>query len=273
MDPEGFSRLEQEGWKRAAGSYEHWWSSLTRSFVEDLVEAAGVRRGMDVLDLACGPGYVSEAAAARGANTIGTDFSSEMIDIARRRLPSLRFEVGDAQQIDFPDASFDAVLNNFGILHLPDPERSLAESRRVLRRGGRLGFTVWADPKGGPGARIVADAIEAHADLTIAIPKGPDPLRFAEVDACRDALAEAGFDPRSVRFTAHTVSWWIPSETFLFEAERDGGVRTAAILGAQPPERLERIREAIERGVAAYPAKDGFAIPMVAHVVVATSTS
>jgi len=267
MDHEAFARLEREGWERVASDYDRWWSPLTRQFVEPLLDAAEVKAGSRVLDLACGPGYVSEAAAARGAVPLGLDFSPAMVAIARKRLPVISFEVGDAQRIAQPDAAFDAVVMGFGILHLPEPEHCLEEARRVLRPGGWFAFSVWGEPSECPGARIVSDAIEKHADLSVPLPKGPDMLRFADPASCRASLASAGFPAESYRRTTRSAAFRIPTPEFLFEAERDGGVRVAALLARQSPERLAAIRAAIERGVAAYPSGDAYELPMTAHVV------
>src|SRR5207244_384590 len=79
---------------------------------------------------------------------------------------------GDAQHLLFTDATYDRVLLNFGLLHLSRPEKSCAEAFRVLKAGGKFGFTVWASPPENPGAKIVRDALDAEADLTIELPPG-----------------------------------------------------------------------------------------------------
>jgi ubiquinone/menaquinone biosynthesis C-methylase UbiE len=84
---------------------------------------------MRLLDVVCGPGYVSEAAEARGAEPVGVDVAEAMIELARRRLPDLEFVVGDAQRLPLADRSFDVVTMNFGILHLAEPTRAIAEPR------------------------------------------------------------------------------------------------------------------------------------------------
>src|SRR5437867_736383 len=146
-----FSQLEREGWQRVARKYEDAWSGLTRLFIPPLLQAAGVKAGSRLLDVACGPGYAAEAALALGAEAIGVDFSAEMIRLARERAPTIEFRVGDAQALDFEDNSFHAVVMNFGVLHLTNPEAAFAEARRVLRPGGRYAFTVWTGPDNCPG--------------------------------------------------------------------------------------------------------------------------
>src|SRR5262249_10497605 len=144
--------------------YDSVWASLTRQLIPHLLANASVSAGMLVLDVACGPGYVSAAAQQLGALPTGTDFSEKMIGIAEKMFPEIRFTRGDAQDLPFEDGSFDRVLMNFGLLHVSQPEKACAEACRVLKREGKFGFTVWAGPEQNPGAKIVNDAIEAYAN-------------------------------------------------------------------------------------------------------------
>jgi SAM-dependent methyltransferase len=178
--------------------------------------------------------------------------------------------VGDAERLEFPAASFDRVLINFGVLHFPRPERALAEARRVLRAGGRLGFSVWAGPELSPGARAVDDAVAAHAESPADLPAGPPLADFVDGELCGAALARLGFDPDSLRFTTRVGRWRVPSADFLFEAERRGGVRTAALLARQSPERIAAIRVAIAAALAPFAAEGGYVLPMAAHLAAIT---
>jgi ubiquinone/menaquinone biosynthesis C-methylase UbiE len=141
---DAFTRFEHEGWNRVADKYDSTWASSTRQFIGPLLDAAEVAPGMSMLDVGCGPGYVSAAAAERGAIPSGIDFSREMIAIARRMFPQIEFREGDAQQLAFADGMFDSVVANFALLHLTNPERACAEACRVLKAGGWFGFTTWA---------------------------------------------------------------------------------------------------------------------------------
>jgi ubiquinone/menaquinone biosynthesis C-methylase UbiE len=267
-----FARFEHQGWERVAHKYDSAWSSLTRQFIPFLIETARVAPNMSILDVACGPGYVSAAAKKLGANPTGIDFSKEMITIARRIFPGIPFVEGDAQQLPFADAEFDRVLMNFGLLHLSQPEKACAEAGRVLRPGGKFAFTVWAQPSENPGMKIVEDAIEAHADLNVQLPEGPPHFLFSSKEECRQTLERHGFDSQSLIFETHLVEWSVPTGRFLFEAERDAGVRTAGLLAKQSPEKLEAIGRAIEGGVRRYARGVDFVIPMAAHVVVVSKS-
>ena len=270
MEPdeaEAFRRLEREGWERVAAQYEDAWAALTRQFVAPLVELAAVGPGQRVLDVACGPGYVAEAAARLGARAEGVDCTPAMVRQAAARCPGLRFSEGDAERLDLPDRSFDRALINFGLLHFARPERALAEAHRVLRPGGRLGFTVWAGPEESPGARVVDDALAAFAETPADLPEGPTAYSFGDAAGWRTVLEPLGFDGASLRFATFTARWRVPTADFFFEAELRAGVRTAALLARQSPERLASIRTAMAAAMAAFAEDGAYVLPMAAHLV------
>jgi SAM-dependent methyltransferase len=267
---EAFTKFEHEGWERVANKYDSVWSSSTSQFIPSLLDAAGVSAKMSILDIGCGPGYVSAAAAERGAMPIGLDFSREMIAIAKKMSPQIEFREGDAQHLPFPDRNFDRVVANFALLHVAKPEHAMKEANRVLKPGGRFGFTTWAKISVNPFVKIVDDAIQAHANLDVDLPPGPPFYLFESEDEFREALERAGFDGDSMTFKVHTIEWHVPSARFVFEAELNAGVRTAGLLARQTPEALRKIQLAIEKSVQRYAKGDGFAIPKAAYVVTAS---
>ena len=267
-----FARFEHESWQRVADKYDSVWSSLTRQFIPHLLTETKLAPGMAVLDLACGPGYVSAAAQQLGAVPTGMDFSEKMIWIARTMFPEISFIQGDAHNLPFDDAAFDRVLMNFGLLHVSRPEQACAEACRVLKPGGNFGFTVWVGPEQNHVAKIVNDAIEAHARLDVGLPEGPPKYLYGEPEECRQVLERAGFDGSSMTHDRRPVEWQLPHAGYLFEAERNAGVRTAGLLARQKPEALEAIRLAIENGIKQFARGKHFILPMAAHVVVASKT-
>ncbi len=132
-----FRAFEHAGWQGAALRYDDAFGSLTRQAIDPLLDAAQVRSGARVLDVASGPGYVAAAAAARGARVTGVDFSLAMVRLARAQNPAVKFRTGNAEALPFRDGSFDAVVMNFGMLHLARPEHAVGEALRVCRRGRR----------------------------------------------------------------------------------------------------------------------------------------
>ena len=250
IDPVAFREFEHQGWQEVATRYHGGFAGVTVQSAGPLLDAAHVAAGKRVLDVACGPGYVAAEAAGRGANAVGIDFSSEMVEEARRRYPSVEFREGDAEQLAFPDSSFDAVVLNFGMLHLSRPELALSEAHRVLRPGGRFAFTVWDTPDKAIGFGIVLKAIQKHGDMNVPIPPGPPFFRFSDPEESRRSLIAAGFANPVVSHVPQT--WRLSSPDALFDVMYNGSVRNAALLRAQKPEALEAIRAEIRTAVESY---------------------
>jgi SAM-dependent methyltransferase len=179
----------------------------------------------------------------------------------------IEFREGDAQNLPFADGNFDRVLANFALLHLSDPGRACAEACRVLKPGGRFGFTVWAEAAENPYAQLIDDAIQAHADLDVKLPSGPPYYLYKTKEDFRQAMERAGFDGASMIHAIHRIEWIVPTPGYPFEAELNAGVRTAGFLAAQPGDRLSAIRSAIEKKVKRYAKDNVFAIPKAAYVV------
>src|SRR5712692_2796284 len=261
-DPTAFRDFEQAGWQRAAEHYGEAFGALTTQTADALLDAVHATNGTRLLDVATGPGFIAGAAAARAAIVTGLDFSPAMIAAARARFPAIDFREGDAEALPVDEASFDAVVMNFGMLHLARPEAAIAEAHRVLRPGGRFAFTVWGAPELALGFGLVVRAVEKYGEPGVGLPEGPPFFQFSDAVACRTTLNAAGFS--DVDVGTLRLTWEMTSPDTVFEAVSHGGVRTAAVLRAQTPGALEQIRAAVRRGVEAYWSRDGtFAVPML----------
>ena len=261
-----FTEFEHRGWQRVANKYDSGWSSATRQFVPPLLDAAEVDENMLILDVGCGPGYVSAAAKERGAVPIGLDFCQQMIGIAKRMFPDIQFCEGDAQKLPFADGTFDRVLSSFALLHLAAPERACAEACRVLKPGGKFGFTTSAKLEENAFVRLVEDAIRTHANVGVGM-GGPPHYLFDNPEEFRTELERAGFDGASMTFKLHTINWKLPSARFIFELELKATVLTGARLARQTPETLCAIESAIDKAIQPYARGDGFVIPKAAYIV------
>ena len=257
-----FHDFEHEQWEGAVDAYHAGWGGLTAQAIPPALDVLDVAAGTRVLDVASGPGYLAARAAALGAEAVGVDFSAAMVARARALHPEVPFQEGDAEDLPFGDDTFDAVAMNFGVLHLARPEAAIAEACRVLRPGGRYGFTAWADPGRAAGFAIVLDAVR-RCGRPVELPHGPDFFRFSEPAACEAALRGAGF--ADVHVQRLDLRWRLGSPDALFRAFHLGTARTGALLRGQDAEALARIAAAVRGAAAPYQRSDGdLEVPMPA---------
>jgi demethylmenaquinone methyltransferase/2-methoxy-6-polyprenyl-1,4-benzoquinol methylase len=165
-----------------------------------LTAHAVVSPGDSVLDACCGTGDLAIACARAGGRVTGLDFSEPMLERARRKEPAFEWVNGDLLALPFADASFDAATVGFGVRNVDDLERALAELRRVLRAGGRIGILEITRPRGllAPFYRFWFDGVvpllgkvlpggSAYAYLPASVRRFPSPEDLAEL------IAAAGF--------------------------------------------------------------------------------
>lgn len=200
---------QQPAFGNVAETWEKWETWLApgyRCFNRLFLRKAGIAGGQKALDLGCGTGYAARLAAdivGPGGNVVGLDISQEMIDVASRRTNALgfaqvSFQTCDITHLPFPDDSFDAATARFSLMFVPDVENTLSETHRVLKNGGRLVASVWAEPEKNPLPRNV---LKQYFDLPPADPAVPGPFRFAKSGDLSRLLSAAGFtkiDDRSI---------------------------------------------------------------------------
>lgn len=266
VDPAAFTAFEHEGWQRVADRYHGRFREVTTQSIEPLLDAAGAGPGVRLLDVASGPGYVAATAAKRGVLVTGLDFAAAMVDLARRLHPGVEYREGDAQALPFDDESFDAVVMNYGILHLAEPERAIREGLRVLRPGGRYAFTVWAGDA--RGFAIVMEAVERHGDVNVPLPPGPPFFQFGEPAECERTLLAAGF--RAAKTVRLDQVWRVTSPETFVEEYLDSSVRTGALLRAQKPEALAAIGRQVREALESYRHGDAVVLPVPAILASAT---
>jgi ubiquinone/menaquinone biosynthesis C-methylase UbiE len=258
-----FKELERTGWHERAALYDGRAGQMTRHAANRLLDAVGAVAPMQLLDVCCGPGYSAGEAAARGCTAVGIDLAAGMVAEAQRRFPAATFRVGDAEALDVADASVDAVVCGFGVLHLPEPERALAEAFRVLRPGGRYAFAVWCRPDKAQLSGIAQAAIAAHADMSVPLPPAPPREQYSDADFAARSLAAIGFTETRSEEIPLTFRAQRPED--VWEWYDRATVRTAALLALQTPAVREQIRAAILAGAARY-AQDG-AIVVPNHAI------
>jgi ubiquinone/menaquinone biosynthesis C-methylase UbiE len=267
---ERFRAFEQAGWEdpSVAACYDDRLSSVTTQSIAALLDAAGVGNGSRVLDVATGAGYAAVTAARRGADAIGVDFSTAQLRIARERHPEVRFEHADAEALPFAPESFDAVVNGFGMCHVPNPDRALREAFRVLRHGGRVAFTVWEMPEHAAALGAFYGAVRTHGSMEVGLPAGPSFFLFSDPEQSTRTLLDAGFVSPACRQVRQL--WRVSAPDEVFEAITEGTVRAAATLRAQSASARERIRAALREAIAGYARGDCYEVPMPAMLASAT---
>jgi ubiquinone/menaquinone biosynthesis C-methylase UbiE len=266
QDPDAFAAFEQQGWEVVSHDYAYWFMPLTRQSVETLLDAACTEPPCRLLDVATGPGVVAAGAIARGVDTIGIDFAFEAVDIASRNVPQAYFEVGDAQAMSFNNASFDAVICAYGIMHMPNPDRALAEMYRVLRPGGRIAVSVWEAPGDENGFGLMYRSIRQHGKIeTNDLPHGPDFFQFGTAEHLSEALASVGFTGCQVQRLAQY--WYFDDPDQFITSFADATVRSRGLLAAQSPRARAEIYASVRDGLLAF-SDDGesYQIPMPALI-------
>ncbi|MFF5186407.1 class I SAM-dependent methyltransferase [Streptomyces sp. NPDC000345] len=177
--------------------YEHYVAPLMAPFVTALVDAVDLYPGATVLDLACGTGFAARAAAAQAGPTgrvAGADLNEGMLKVAVARhprlYPDIEFTAAPADDLPYPDATFDAVLCQQGAQFFPDLDAALRETARVTRPGGRFAATVWSHLDDSPYFVAQLRAVERYGT-----PEAAEFFRTAFTAAGRltATLARSGF--------------------------------------------------------------------------------
>jgi ubiquinone/menaquinone biosynthesis C-methylase UbiE len=151
VEPKLHRRVQRYGWDKAVGDYDTYFVPLLRRCSERVIGMLDPQPGERVLDVATGTGVAAFMSAERvqsDGRVIATDISENMVQqgekYARdRSIANVKFERADAEELPYPDASFDAVSCVLGLMYPADPQRALEEMHRVLRPGGRAAACVW----------------------------------------------------------------------------------------------------------------------------------
>jgi ubiquinone/menaquinone biosynthesis C-methylase UbiE len=263
---QSFGEFELAGWEneQTATAYDQSLSRVTTQSIGPLLDAADVMPGHAVLDVATGAGYVAAAAAQRGAWPVGIDFSATQVRLARSRYPNIRFEQADAEALPFDCDAFDAVVNAFGLCHLPNPQQAILEAFRVLKPGGRVAFSVWDAPEWVNGLGAIYASVRTHGAMDVGLPVGPNFFLFSSAERSMGALHAAGFV--SAAFRQAPQVWRAEDPDALFAMVLTSTVRAAATLRAQDPAALHNIREAVRQTVSEFRRGDTYEVPMPAVI-------
>ena len=232
-----------------------------------LLDMSGVSEGARVLAVGCGTGEEAFAAAVRAGlagEVVGTDLSAAMIDVAINvagdsGVSNVSFRVMDAQRLEFPNASFDAVIARNSLMFVPDLQQALSEMRRVLRPAGRVGVTAWSSAARNPrisgplrAARVMGARPPESATYRVA-------LRLSRPSHLAAALRRSGFGDVRVRRVTLSAPYADLEEAVAAALEQSGTQELVGLVGSADGE--ERMRRSLARRWARYSTRDGFQLP------------
>ena len=251
-----FKELEHQGWAEKARFYDDHFAGVTRQAIEPLIEGLGDITGRRLIDICCGTGDLAEAAALSGALVTGLDFAEPMVEIAQARVPVAKFEVGDAEKLNFEDAGFDAATCAFGLWHLAEPDKAISEAARVLKPGGTYSYTTWLPPdQGWDMMDFLMTAINKHGSMDVSLPPAPSPFRFAQVADAEEALRNSGFS--SATFEKRVAIWRGQTGEDLLDLLDKGIVRAPMLIDAQAPDAKQAIINDIKSGAETFRDHEG----------------
>src|SRR6266540_7115793 len=242
-----------------------------RSVSEWLIDQVDPQPGQTILEVTAGPGETGFLAAERiGANgrLISTDGSVGMVDAARRGaeargLGNVECRVMDAQDIELPDSSVDAVISRFGVMLTPEPARVMREARRVLRDGGRLAYAVWGPPDRNPWLTLLVGAALQSGHAPPGDPFGPGGVfSLAAPEANRALVEPAGFSEVHVEEIAGAMRYDSFDEYWEVQSTVSGPL--AVLIGSLAAEDVAAIKADLEPTLAPFLSGDALSLPSLA---------
>lgn len=247
MDPfTQFKEVQKQGWAHFAPL-----ETFTTPAAARLVRHARLQAGQRVLDVACGTGVVAITARRVGAIVTGLDLTPELLERARENSRvadvDIEWHEGDVEALPFADATFDAVLSQFGHMFAPRPELAVAEMLRVLKPGGTLAFSTW------PPELLIGRTFALVARYMPAPPPGaaPPPL-WGDPNVIRERLGEAvteiAFDRDRMSAPALTPQ----HHRVMLERTAGPVIKLVEMLTATDPGRLAEFRREYDTLVAHY---------------------
>ena len=256
FDPEAHTAASLEVWNEAAPGYDKLSSALFGPTAEAFVDFAGLRRGSRVLDVACGSGLASRAAARRAGEkggVLAVDLSPAMLARAAshpagERAAPIEFRAMNAEKLELGDRSFDAVICQLGLMQFAKPSQALEEMRRVAKPGAPVACLVHGRRTSMLFAALILDAIVERAPRLRAPAGAPTPFRFGPDGVLEEAFALAGLTEIVARRLSGVFRF--PSAEEYWKTVTEGPGRNAALLASLSAEERSKIKADVTRRAA-----------------------
>jgi SAM-dependent methyltransferase len=261
-----------EGWEREREERERVAAPVTEWLVRELAP----KLGDVVLELAAGQGDVGFAAApllGESGRLISSDFSAAMLEIARRRgeelgLTNVEFRELDAEDLDLEENSVDGVLCRWGYMLMPNPAIALAETRRVLRAGGRLAFAVWASGDRNPWISVAGRILVGHGHMPPPERGEPGMFVLANEKELRALVEDAGFANVQMENVPVHMEYRDVDE-YVRRSSEMGGMFSRAWTAAPEDER-EAMTEELGEAFESFAVNGGYELPGLALCILAS---
>jgi SAM-dependent methyltransferase len=264
-EAERLRAFERQGHDALATSYHAFFAAVTALATKPLLDAARLRPGTRLLDVATGPGALPAEAASRGARPVGIDLSPQMVELARRLHPAIDFREADVERLPFSDRTFDAVVCAFGLGHFPRPEAAVAECVRTLLPDGWIALSWWDDPSRQRIQGIFRDAVaEVGVSMPPDVPQGHNVYRFSDTGEFVRLLEGAGLV--EVTVAEHSTTHAVPDAETLWRGGLGSLLLTGAAIKHQDKATQDLIRAAFERCADAYKSAVGLDLPIAFKV-------
>jgi SAM-dependent methyltransferase len=261
-------------WVAYADAYDR----QSEPFTRHLLDAAALPGSGEVLDVGCGCGAVTIAAARRARRALGVDLSAPMLDVARQRareaaVSNVEFMRADAQLHRFETTRFDAVISRFGVMFFTDPVAAFANLRGALREHGQLAFVAWRSLLENEWLTVPAGAAFSVVPMPDLGPPGaPGPFAFENAARVQDILQAAGFVSVEVRPVDERIL--LGGATNLDETMeflRGSGMARTVFQGVNQSDR-DRALDAVRAALAPYETAAGIELGAAAWLATARST-
>ncbi|HEX7032563.1 MAG TPA: class I SAM-dependent methyltransferase [Nitrososphaera sp.] len=249
--PQKFKAAQRQGWDSVAEGWKKWWKIIEESsqVVSDrLVELGEIRQGSRVLDVATGIGEPALTAARKvgpSGKVTAIDISPAMLAIARERAEQsglsdiIEFQEADAESLELPPSSFDAIICRFGLMFMPDLVGALKTMRGSLAPSGRIAAAVWSSMDRAPSFLIPFEIVSKETGTTPPTPGSPSVFSLADTSLLRKRFEQAGFN--DIKIESSKIDFSLPSPEEYVDFVRSTAASFGAMMAGLPAAKQEEI--------------------------------